>query len=300
MPTLDRRDLLALAAAAVPASFLSSHVRAAGTNRDIRSRMAFGLVTYQWGNDWDLPTLIMNCEVARVFGVELRTNPRPRRRADARPKAAPRSSATLCGEPPGASRTWQRRAIRINPNPTVLKSAVAKVKEFVRLSHDVGGTGVKVKPDRFHPGVPPEQTIEQIGKSLNEVADYGAGYGQQVRLEVHGKCAELSTIKAIMDIADHENAVVCWNSNPQDLADEGLESNFNLVCNRFGRTCHVHPLDDPQYPYQQLLQLLIASEYDGWVMLESGDRPADRQAALARQAVLFAEMVVQAEKHLSA
>ena len=23
--------------------------------------MAFGLVTYMWGNDWDLPTLIANC-----------------------------------------------------------------------------------------------------------------------------------------------------------------------------------------------------------------------------------------------
>ena len=35
--------------------------------------MAFGLVTYQWGRDWDLPTLIANCEETRVLGVELRT-----------------------------------------------------------------------------------------------------------------------------------------------------------------------------------------------------------------------------------
>jgi len=32
----------------------------------------FGLVTYMWGADWDLATLIKNCETAEVLGVELR------------------------------------------------------------------------------------------------------------------------------------------------------------------------------------------------------------------------------------
>ena len=35
--------------------------------------MKFGLVTYLWGKDWDLPTLIKNCEKTKLLGVELRT-----------------------------------------------------------------------------------------------------------------------------------------------------------------------------------------------------------------------------------
>jgi sugar phosphate isomerase/epimerase len=35
--------------------------------------MQLGLVTYQWGADWDLPTLIANCQKAGFAGVELRT-----------------------------------------------------------------------------------------------------------------------------------------------------------------------------------------------------------------------------------
>ena len=27
-----------------------------------KPELKFGLVTYQWGKDWDLPTLISNCE----------------------------------------------------------------------------------------------------------------------------------------------------------------------------------------------------------------------------------------------
>src|SRR5688500_2827566 len=38
-----------------------------------KSKMKIGLVTYQWGKDWDVPTIIRNCEKSRVLGVELRT-----------------------------------------------------------------------------------------------------------------------------------------------------------------------------------------------------------------------------------
>ena len=35
--------------------------------------MKLGLVTYMWGADWDLPTLLANCRETKVLGVELRT-----------------------------------------------------------------------------------------------------------------------------------------------------------------------------------------------------------------------------------
>lgn len=35
--------------------------------------MKLGLVTYQWGKDWDFPTLIANCEKTGLLDVELRT-----------------------------------------------------------------------------------------------------------------------------------------------------------------------------------------------------------------------------------
>jgi hypothetical protein len=37
-----------------------------------QSGMKLGLVTYQWGRDWDLPTLIANCEKTGLLGLELR------------------------------------------------------------------------------------------------------------------------------------------------------------------------------------------------------------------------------------
>ena len=36
-------------------------------------KLRLGLATYQWGMDWDIPTLIANLTKADVHGVELRT-----------------------------------------------------------------------------------------------------------------------------------------------------------------------------------------------------------------------------------
>src|SRR5512138_1226540 len=37
------------------------------------AKMNFGLCTYLWGQHWDLPTVIANCEKTGTAGVELRT-----------------------------------------------------------------------------------------------------------------------------------------------------------------------------------------------------------------------------------
>lgn len=260
--------------------------------------MAYGLVTYQWGKDWDLPTLIQNCETAGVAGVELRTTHahgvEPTLDANQRAAVQRRfqdSPVVLVGL--GSNERFD------NPDPAVVKKAIEASKAFIRLSHDVGGTGVKVKPDRFHAGVPREKTIEQIGRALNELGEYGAGFGQQIRLEVHGQCAELPTIKAIMEIADNPSVAICWNSNQQDLEGAGLAANYEMVKARFGATCHVRELDSKDYPYQQLINLMVKDDYSGYVMLESSSQPKDPVAALADQVAIFKKMVAKAQQAAS-
>jgi len=262
------------------------------------SKMNFGLVTYLWGRDWDLPTLISNCEKSKVLGVELRTTHahgvEPHLNAQERKEVKKRfddSPAVLVGL--GSDERFD------NPDPVKLEKAVEVTKAFIKLSHDVGGSGVKVKPDSFHKDVPREKTIQQIGRSLNIVGAFGADYGQQIRLEAHGQCAELPTIKAIMDIADHPNVGVCWNCNEEDLAGDGLEYNFNLVKDRFGDTLHIRELNVDKYPYQELMNLLVEMDYAGWILLEARTKPKDRVKALVEQRQLWENMIAKAQ-HIAA
>lgn len=256
--------------------------------------MAYGLVTYMWGADWDLPTLIANCAKAEVLGVELRTthahgvepslNGQQRREVKGRFDDSPVNLVGL-----GSNERFDHR------EPEALRRAIEATKEFVKLSHDVGGTGVKVKPNSFHKDVPREKTIQQIGEALNAVAAFGADYGQQIRLEVHGQCSPLPIMKQIMEVAQHPNVGVCWNSNAADLQGEGLEYNFNLVKDRLGATTHVRTFDYPGYPWEQLIRLFVANDYRGWIMLEATNPPEDRVAALAEQVQAFRKLVAASQ-----
>ncbi len=257
--------------------------------------MRFGLVTYLWGRDWDLPTLIENCEKTNCPGVELRTTHahgveftlNAQQRRDVRKRFAD-TPITLVGLGSNEQYDW--------PDPNRLAKAIDDSKKFIKLSYDIGSTGVKVKPNAFHENVPKEKTIEQIGKSLNILGKYAADFNQQVRLEVHGwETSRLPVIKAIMDIADHPAVAVCWNCNLRnDLVEPGLEYNFNLVKDRFGDTLHIHELQSPKYPYARVFRMLVEMEYKGWVLLEASSEPPDRVAALKEQHKLFDKMLADA------
>lgn len=296
----SRRDFLkqsvyigAAAFAAGPLRKVLGQARGRGN-----SNMKFGLVTYLWGRDWDLATLISNCEKSKVLGVELRTTHahgvEPHLNTQERNEVKKRfddSPVTLVGV--GSDENFD------SPDSGRLAKAIEATKAFIKLSYDVGGSGVKVKPNSFHKGVPREKTIEQIGKSLNVVGVFGADYGQQIRLEVHGQCAELPTIKAIMDIADNPNVAVCWNCNREDLAGKGLEYNFNLVKDRFGDTLHIRELNVGSYPYQELMKLLVDMGYGGWVLLEARTEPEDRVKALVEQRQIWEEMIAKCEGQIA-
>jgi len=298
MTHASRRDFLKYSmsfAAAMGAGSLEAPLAMAADKPG--SKMRLGLVTYLWGKDWDLPTLIANCEKTGVLGLEPRTTHahgiEPTLSVSERKEVKKRfddSPVTLVGL--GSNEMFD------NPDPEVLARAIEATKAFVKLSHDVGGSGVKVKPNSFHKGVSHEKTIEQIGKSLNVVGAFGADYGQQIRLEVHGQCSPLPIMKQIMDIADHPNVAVCWNSNSQDLKGKGLEYNFNLVKDRLGATTHVRQLEYRAYPFQKLFDLLVEIDYAGWALLACHDIPKDRVKAMAKQPELFRKMVAQAQSKL--
>ena len=252
-----------------------------------------GLVTYLWGRDWDLPTLIANCEKTGMEGVELRTEHAHGVEPEIGPEKRAEVKKRFADSPVVPVGLGSNEAFHY-PNPDQLKRAIERTKAFIKLSHDIGGLGVKVKPNDLPKDVPQEKTIEQIGKALNELAAFAADYGQKLRLEVHGQCSPLPIMRKIMDIATHPNVGLCWNSNAEDLQGEGLEFNFNLVKHRLADTVHVRELNIGDYPYQKLFELLVQNNYKGWILLECRTNPPDRVAALIEQRKVWEEMMAKA------
>ncbi len=293
MFSIDRKTFLKEISLLAGAAIVSGPALATDPLRE-KSSIKLGFVTYLWGKDWDLPTLIKNCSDTNIRGVELRVehahNVMPELNTAQRLEVKKRfadSPVQLVGL--GTNQQFDY------VDQGQLKASIERTKEFIRLSADVGGSGVKVKPNALHKEVSTEKTITQIGESLNEIARYGAELGQQIRLEVHGEeTQELPMTKRIMNVATHPNATICWNCNPQDLNGKGFESNFNLVKDRFGATCHVRELDRTDYPYQALLTNLVKMNYTGWVLLECHTNPADKVASMKEQRAVFDRMIAKA------
>ena len=148
MSQLSRRTFLGTAAAgvALTAGF-ATRTRTARAQEKKGGEIRYGLVTYQWAKDWDLPTLIENCATAKVLGVELRTthkhgvepNLTGDERADVRKRFAD-SPVKFLGI--GSNERYD------SPDLATVKQAIEATKAFIELSHDVGGSGVSMLAHR--------------------------------------------------------------------------------------------------------------------------------------------------------
>jgi sugar phosphate isomerase/epimerase len=250
--------------------------------------MQLGLVTYQWGKDWDLPTLIANCQKTGFHGVELRTTHKhgvePSLNDTERRDVAKRFADSQV-ELVGLGTACEFHAA----DPAALKKNIDETKAFIQLCHDVGGSGVKVRPNGLPAGVPEAKTIEQIGRSLDEVAAFGEGYGVEIRLEIHGRgTSSIPIIRKIMDVSRHPGSRLCWNCNDEDLAGAGLAKNFTSVQDRIS-TVHIHDLTS-NYPWPELFSLLKQARFNGWTLLEDGDIPQDPLRVMKYYSLLWEKM----------
>lgn len=232
--------------------------------------MKLGIVTYNIAKDWDLPTILKNCEQTKFAGVELRTTHAhkveaklsPAEHADVR-KRFEDSPVELVG----LGTAFEFHAL----DPAEVRGNIEGTKQYVKLAHDLGCLGVKVRPNgvQTDKGVPLEKTIEQIGRALHECADFAAGYGVEIRVEVHGRgTSELPVMARIMHAADHPNVFVVWNSNSTDVGRDGkIADNFRLV-EKHIHEVHLHDLFDEKYPWRELFRLLKGTGYEGYCLAE--------------------------------
>ena len=259
-----------------------------------KSELKLGLVTYQWGKDWDLDAVLRNCADAGFGGVELRSTHKhgveislsAQQRIDIRKRFADTPVKLV-----GLGTACEYHAV----DPAVVQRNIDETKAWIDLCRDLGGGGVKVRPNGLPKEVPVEKTLEQIGKSLNGLGKYAAEQGVQIRVEVHGAgTQEIPYMKTIMDVANHPSVAVCWNCNPTDLKGDGFSANYQTLEDRMG-TIHIHDLRPGKvdYPWEDLFAQLRKCEADsftGWCLLEDGTVPPDIVNAMKENRVVFEKL----------
>lgn len=260
--TIDRRHFLAGTGAALAALPL----RAAEP-----ARFALGTVSYNIGAKMDLDTLLRACKASGFEAVELRTTHghkvEPTLTADERKAVRKRIEDS-------GVRLWGFGSVCEfhAPDPAVLRKHVADCVAFCQLASDLGGKGVKVRPNAFPKGVEPARTLEQIGLALRECGKAAADHGVEVWVEVHGHgTQEPANMRAMMDQCGHPSVGICWNSNPTDVKDGSIKDAFELLKKDI-KSVHINELWSP-YPWKELFAGLASIRYDRVTLMEVAGVP---------------------------
>ncbi|MDX2029463.1 MAG: sugar phosphate isomerase/epimerase family protein [Blastocatellia bacterium] len=229
-----------------------------------------GLVTYNLAKDWDISTLIKNCEATGFEAVELRTTHKhgvePALGAAARAEVKARFAASKV------------RLLSLgsvcefhSPDAKVVRGNIDECRRFVDLARDIGALGVKVRPNGIPKDVPEEKTIAQIGASLRECGEHAKGAGIEIWVEVHGRdSSQPARMAGMMKAADHPHVGICWNSNPEDLTNGSAREGFALL-KPWLRNAHINELWKPEYPWREVFGLMKKAGYNRYTLAEIPD-----------------------------
>jgi sugar phosphate isomerase/epimerase len=228
--------------------------------------LKLGLMTYNLGKKWDIETIIKNCTEAGWVHAELRTT--HKHGVEVSLSKAERAAVKKRFEDSPLEAISLASAFKYHyPDPDELKENIEGTKAYLQLAHDVGAIGIRVFPNAFVEGVDREKTMEQIGKALGEVGEFGHNLGVDVRVCVHGQGTdEIPVIRKILDYSGSEHVYVNWNCSMNDMKGEGLKVNFYSVKDKI-RGIHMHDLTS-EYPYREFLTLLRESGYNGYCNAE--------------------------------
>jgi sugar phosphate isomerase/epimerase len=269
MPT--RRRFLQAAAGTAFAVGAAPAAETSGSTRKFR----LGIVTYNIAANWDMATLLKILRQTEIPVVEFRTGHKhgvePTLAADQRKEVRQRcrdAGVTIWG----CGTTCEFHS----PDKTEVDKQIESCKQFVTLVADLGGRGVKVRPNALPRGVAVDKTLEQIGKSLIPCGKAAADAGLEIFVEVHGSGTNRpANMKTIMEHCGHASVGVCWNSNAEDVTNGSVKESFALL-KPWIKSCHINELYKDAtgiYPYRELFRLLRDTGYDRVTLCEVGKTP---------------------------
>jgi sugar phosphate isomerase/epimerase len=294
--TVSRRRFLhagAAFAASAAAVTAAPNDRVPASDKPLKFKL--GTVTYNIAKDWDVPTLLKVCKASGLAAVELRTTHKhgvePSLSKDER-RSVKQQFADAGVVIWGCGTTCEFHA----PDPAVVQKNIDTCKAFLDLVADLGGKGVKVRPNGLPKGVPEEKTLEQIGKALIPCGKAAADAGVEVWVEVHGAgTQEPPRMKAIMEHCGLPSVGVTWNSNPTDVKNGSVAEYFALL-KPWIKSVHINELYKDAagvYPYRELFRLLREMDYDRYTLIEVGKdmpTPAAGEEMLKYYKALWTEL----------
>ncbi len=133
-----------------------------------------GIVTYNIAKDWDLSTILARLEKLHYAGVELRTTHAHKVEVDLTKTQREEIRKRFADSPvqlAGLGSTFEYQA----SDPAVVRQNIEGTKEIVRLAHDIGSPGVKVRPNGIPKGADLDATLARSAGRFTKSARMPTG-----------------------------------------------------------------------------------------------------------------------------
>jgi len=273
MSILKRREFLASAGALAGAGLTATSGAAAPVPKQPEPALKYrlGMVTYNIAASWDVPTILRVCGNVGLAAVELRTT----HKHGVEPSMSPQARKEVRQRFADAGiEIWGCGTVCEfhSPDKTVVKQNIETCRQFVQLVADIGGKGVKVRPNGLPADVPVPRTLAQIGQALASCGQAASDAGVEIWVEVHGQGSQHPPHMAtMMREANHARVGVTWNSNPTDVVGGSVSEYFKLL-RPWIKSCHINELYSG-YPYRELFRLLRETGYDRVTLVEIQGMP---------------------------
>ena len=252
--------------------------------------MKLCLLTFNLGRDFALDDLLAVCDrygyegvecraqLNHGHGIELDATPEQRAEIKAKFEAARVNLAGISTSCRFESRDAAERQEQIDI-----------AKQFIDLAVEVGAPRIRVFGNAFPKGADRAEVVENVGAALCEIGAHAEGSGVDCNLEMHGDFYRWEYTLRAVELADNDRIGIVYNCDPRE-SQWGTISTFLDPVARYLRHVHLHDIESPKYPYQNLFRILRNMGYDGYLSLEASPS-SDPERVLAIYARLFDCMV---------
>lgn len=248
--------------------------------------MKLCLLTFNLGRDFALDDLLAVCDRYGYEGVECRAQANhghgieldttPEQRAEIRAKFDA-ARVNLAGISTGC------RFESLDAGERQEQIDIAK--QFIDLAAEVGAPRIRVFGNAFPAGADKNEVVENVGAALREIAEHAEGTGVDCNLEMHGDFYRWEYTLRAVELADHDRIGIVYNCDRRE-PNWGPISTFIEPVKGYLRHVHLHDIESPDYPYQDLFRILRNLGYHGYLSLEASPS-SDPERVLALYARLY-------------
>ncbi len=159
------------------------------------------------------------------------------------------------------------------------EAVVEQAGARIELAAQIGAPGIRVFCGPQPEGMDMQVLSEMIAERLRAIAQNAEESGVGIWLETHDTLMKASQTAAVVKLADRANLGIVYDNMHPYRAGESLAQTFKEL-NGWMKHVHFHdaindrekvviaPFGKGQLPYEQTLEALISSEYDGYLSAE--------------------------------